>query len=248
QSMFYTNLAGEAMAENRYREAFWLLKAALEQDPAHVGALNSLAVLHRRTGNEATAEAIYRHALDRYGDTPNLLSNYRALLLMQGREAEVADLDRRLALLPIRNPFDLVELGNYAYFQGRHQEALDFYEQAQAEAPYLHEVYWRQAVVYHSLGKLERAEKLLMTAATTAARTSDKRLYQAKALSLQGHAEHCSHGKHSAAGPNVMPGPAPLRCGRTRVGHRLAIPRHRAVSRPSWTSIPTSSSCSAWAH
>ncbi|HEX5755906.1 MAG TPA: hypothetical protein VFY12_06090, partial [Arenimonas sp.] len=47
QSMFYTNLAGEAMAENRYREAFWLLKAALEQDPAHVGALNSLAVLHR---------------------------------------------------------------------------------------------------------------------------------------------------------------------------------------------------------
>lgn len=190
QSMFYTNLAGEAMASQQNRKVFWLLKAALRDDPDNIGAFNSLAVLHRRMGNDRTAESVYRYALDRYGDSPNLLSNYRNLLLAQGRQAEVADLDRRLALLPTHNPYDLIELGNYAFLNGRPQQALDLYSRALDQAPYLHEAYWRQAVVYQSLGQREKAENLLLTASTLAGRTQDKHLYQAKLLSVREPVSH----------------------------------------------------------
>jgi Tfp pilus assembly protein PilF len=186
QSMYYVNLAGEAMAGERHREAYWLLRAALAQDPASAGALNSLAVLHRRVGNDAVVEAVYRHALRLHDDDLNLLGNYRALLAGQGRMGEVAELDRRLAALPVRNPYDLLERGDHAFRQQRPQLALEYYRQALERAPYLHEAYWRQAVVYAALGEPVRAEALLMTAAAEAGRPRDRRLYEAKAMALRG--------------------------------------------------------------
>lgn len=185
QSMYYVNLAGEAMAGERLREAWWLLRAALEHDPASAGALNSLAVLHRRMGNDAVAEAVYRHALRLHDDDLNLLGNYRTLLATQGRSDEVAELDRRLARLPVRNPYDLLERGDHAFRQERPQLALEYYRQALERAPYLHEAYWRQAVVYAALGEPVRAEALLRIAAAEAGRPRDRRLYEAKAQSLR---------------------------------------------------------------
>jgi Tfp pilus assembly protein PilF len=185
RSMYYVNLAAEALAGERQREAFWLLRAALAEDPASAGALNTLAVLHRRVGNDAVAEAVYRHALRMHDDDLNLLGNYRTLLAGQGRTGEVAELDRRLAALPVRNPYDLVERGDHAFRQARPQLALEYYRRALERAPYLHEAYWRQAVVYESLGDPERAEALLRTAAAEAGRPRDQRLYEAKAMALR---------------------------------------------------------------
>ncbi len=184
QSMFYVNLAGEAMALNEDRKAFWLLRAALDHDKVNLGALNSLAVLHRRAGNLAVAEKLYLHALQRNGDRLVLLSNYRALLSMQGRKPEMEAIDRRLAAIPIRNPYDHIALGNDAYRQGRHLQALEHYREALAEAPYLHEAYWRQAVVYTAMDEPEKAKKLLAAAGSAAGQNRDKRLYQAKLQSL----------------------------------------------------------------
>lgn len=184
RSMFYANLAAEALAAEQHREAYWLLRAALEHDPASADAQNALAVLHRRIGNPGLAEAIYRHALRQHEADLNLLGNYRSLLASQGREDEVAAIDHRLAALPVRNPYDLIDRGNQAYAQGRPHLALQLYRQALERAPYLHEAYWRQAVVYHSLGDHARAQALLKTAASAAGRPRDRHLYEAKAQAL----------------------------------------------------------------
>lgn len=184
RSMFYANLAAEALAAEQHREAYWLLRAALEADPSSSDAQNALAVLHRRMGNPTLAEAIYRHALRTHAEDLNLLGNYRALLASQGREVEVAAIDRRLAQLPVRNPYDLIERGNQAFAQDRPRLALQLYEQALERAPYLHEAYWRQALVYHALGDHAKAEALLKAAASAAARPRDRHLYEAKAQAL----------------------------------------------------------------
>ncbi len=189
-SMYYVNLASEAMAGERNRDAWWLLRAALEHDPASAGALNSLAVLHRRIGNDAVAEAVFRHALRQHDDDLNLLGNYRVLLKDHGRASEVVELDRRIAALPVRNPYDLLQRGDHALRQEHPQLAIEYYRQALELAPYLHEAYWRQALVYAALGEPARAEALLRTAAAEAGRPRDRRLYEAKAATLRAASIH----------------------------------------------------------
>lgn len=185
RAMFYANLAAEALAAENQRQAYWLLRAALEQDPTSADALNALAVLHRRQGDPALAETVYRHALQLHPADLSLLGNYRTLLLNQGRRDEAAEIDHRLAQLPVRNPYDLIDRGNQAFAQEQHQRALQFYQDALERAPYLHEAYWRQALVYHALGDTAKAEALLKEAATAASRPRDRHRYEAKAQSLR---------------------------------------------------------------
>ena len=185
QSMFYANLAAEALAADRNREAYWMLDAALRHDPASADALHALAVLHRRVGNPAVAEQVYRHALDLHPADLSLLGNYRSLLTAQGRHAEAAGIDRRLEALPVRNPYDLIDRGNQAFAQDRPQAALQWYRQALEQAPYLHEAYWRQAVVHHALGEHAQAAALLERAAKATAQPRDRHRYEAKAQLLR---------------------------------------------------------------
>jgi tetratricopeptide (TPR) repeat protein len=84
----------------------------------------------------------------------------------------------------------MIELGIQAQAEGRLQRALDFYDRASVLAPYLHEAYWRKAVVYHALGELPRAEDLLQQAMDKASRDHDRRLYHAKLATLDRDHQH----------------------------------------------------------
>ncbi|MDT9151323.1 tetratricopeptide repeat protein, partial [Escherichia coli] len=75
--------AGEALVEGDFQRAFWLIDASLRANPDSAASLNSLAVLLRRAGDAAEAERVFLHALDAHGENPNLLRNYRALLISQ---------------------------------------------------------------------------------------------------------------------------------------------------------------------
>ena len=185
-AMYYVNLAGEALVDGDLSRSYWLLDAALTQAPDNPGALNSMAVLHRRAGDARTAEAIYGHLLAVHGDSLLPLGNLQNLLRDQGRLEEVAALDVRIRQLPVRDPYRLVEFGMQAYADGRLQDALEYYAQALDAAPYMHEIYWRQATVHHALGNQRHADALLQQARDMAPRVSDQNRYQAKRLALSG--------------------------------------------------------------
>lgn len=185
-AMYYVNLAGEALVDGDVSRSYWLLDAALAQVPDNPGALNSMAVLHRRAGDARTAEAIYRHLLAVHGDSLLPLGNLQNLLREEGRFEEVAALDVRIRQLPIRDPYRLVEFGMQAYVEGRLQDALAYYAQALDAAPYMHEIYWRQATVHDALGNQRHADALLQQARDMAPRVSDQDRYQAKRLALSG--------------------------------------------------------------
>lgn len=189
-AMFYVNLAGEALIANDLPRSYWLLQAALANAPGSPGVLNSMAVLHRMAGDSRSAEALFRHALDLHADNVNLLENLRNLVRSQGRTREADAIEQTLLALPSRDPYRMIELGIQAQAEGRLQRALDFYDRASVLAPYLHEAYWRKAVVYHALGELPRAEDLLQQAMDKASRDHDRRLYHAKLATLDRDHQH----------------------------------------------------------
>jgi hypothetical protein len=58
-AMYYNNLAGDAIAQEDYSAAFWLLLKSMELTPDNVSAINSMAIVYRRTGDINKSEEIY---------------------------------------------------------------------------------------------------------------------------------------------------------------------------------------------
>ncbi|HKL50328.1 MAG TPA: tetratricopeptide repeat protein [Wenzhouxiangellaceae bacterium] len=186
-ALVYQNLAVEALAEGRLDESFWHLRAALEYDPVNSNLYNALAVVHRRAGDARTAEALYRFALDEFGDRLIILRNYRKLLLANNRIEDADRVERRIMVLPDPDPYPLLGLGDEAADQGKPDVALAYYRRAAEVAPYLHEVYLKMAQIHTQRGDLKRAERALRKARDHAWADSDQQRYQAKLTALGEH-------------------------------------------------------------
>lgn len=183
-ALVYQNLAVEAMAQGRLDESFWHLRAALEYDPANSNLYNALAVVHRRAGDTRTAEALYRFALDEFGDRLIVLRNYRRLLLAENRLDDADRVEQRIMVLPDPDPYPLLGLGDEAADRGKPDVALAYYRRAAEVAPYLHEVYLKMAQIHTQQGDLKRAERALRKARDKAWAESDQQRYQAKLMAL----------------------------------------------------------------
>lgn len=183
-ALVYQNLGVEAMADGRLEDSFWLLREGLDHDPANYNLYNALGVLHRRAGDERTAEALYRFALDEFGDRLIILRNYHRLLLTANRNEEAGQMERRIMVLPDPDPYPLISLGDEAAEAGSTDVALAYYRKAVDVAPYLHEIYLKIAGIHADRGDLKRVERALRKARDRAWAASDQRLYQAKLTAL----------------------------------------------------------------
>jgi len=186
-AMFYNNLAGEAIADEDYNTAFWLLRKSLELAPDNPGSINAMAVLHRRVGQLEKAEEIFLYGIENMVDKVSLLRNYRVLLEQQGRSDEVRDINRRLALLKDPSPFDWLNAGYDAFSEGDFTEAIFFYRKAAAVAPYLHESHAGLAKAYYKIGKRKDAAREFRKALANSQRPSTRNMYEAKLMALGGN-------------------------------------------------------------
>jgi len=183
--MYYSNLAADALAAGEYSSAFWLLNKSMEFAPDSAAAINMMAVVYRRVGDDRKAEEIYRLGIEHVPDKVSLLRNYRILLTEQGRMHEADEVGARLDRLGETNPFDWIHAAQQAYNEGRYREALTLFEKAAEVAPYLHESYFGMAKSYFELGDIESAESELKQAKERANRESTRSLYEAKLVALQ---------------------------------------------------------------
>lgn len=184
-ALVYQNLGVEALADGDLAKSFWRLKKGLEYDAANANLYNTLAVLHRRAGDNDTAETLYRFALDEFGDRLIVLRNYRKLLLAAGRHDEAEQLRDRVMRLPDPDPYPILTMGDKAAEQGNNATALSYYKKAADVAPYLHEIYVRIARIYQRQGDLKRAERALRKARKKAWTDDGRQRYQAKLSMLQ---------------------------------------------------------------
>lgn len=129
-SMFYNNVAAEALVQGEYNKAYGLLKLSLQQDNQFLPAINTLAVLYRYKGLNVEAEALYKLALSINAEDMNALYNYAIILAEQDRLDEWAGVHKVLELARIRNPYYYYGMAQQAYFDKEYQVALNWYQRA----------------------------------------------------------------------------------------------------------------------
>lgn len=127
-SMYYNNVAAEALVKGQYDKAYGLLKLSLQQDNQFLPAINTLAVLYRYKGLVEEAEALYKLALTIDPDDMNALYNYAIILGEQNRLDEWADVHKVMELARIHNPYYYYSMAQQAYFDKEYKLALNWYK------------------------------------------------------------------------------------------------------------------------
>lgn len=186
-AMYYRNMAVEALVQNDYARAYWFTVVSLDHAPDHADAINMLAVLYRRSGDDQTAEEIYEYGISLGQAGPSLLRNYRAMLTSQDRLDDAREITNLLATLEDASPFDWWFMGEDAYQEKNYSDALAYYKKSVEIAPYLHEGYFGMAKSYDRLGRADAARKAMRQAVEHAGRARFRTLYEAKLAALSAH-------------------------------------------------------------
>lgn len=184
-AMFYRNLAAEQMLDGKTNEAFWLSERAHSISPGNASVLNLLAILHRRVGDETTAEALFRYALGLHPNDINLLHNLYAMLDSQGRHMEAQALLDRLAELPDHNPYPRLLLARQLVEEGNLHRARNIYRSVPDQMPYLHEAHWGMALIHYQQGDHKSAQESIATALQYTRANRHKQLYVAKLQAMK---------------------------------------------------------------
>lgn len=179
-SMYYQNLAGDALVKEDYDLAYSMLVAAMGITSQNPDTLNTLAVIHKALGNTATAEALYRYVLMHDSASINVLSNYIVLLEGQNRTTEIEQLQTQLDRIKDDNPYRWFDVADRQYAQQNYSVALKYFKRSVEVGPYLHEGYFGLAKTYYKIGLVNQAKLNMARASELAFTPEDEYLYQAK--------------------------------------------------------------------
>ncbi len=185
-AMFMNNRAAEHLAAGRPAEAYALVRAAIRQDPAYLGAINTLGVIYLRSGHPAAAEQALHTVLARAPDDVPAVSNLVATLVAADRQAEAAPYRRRLAQLQRHPPFYFLDLGVAALREGELRQARAFFERELRRQPFQHEAHYWAGVADAMLGDEAAAEAHLRRAIEHSGNPALGARYSAKLAALKG--------------------------------------------------------------
>ncbi|QBE67310.1 tetratricopeptide repeat protein [Pseudoduganella lutea] len=187
-AMFMNNRAAEALARDRFDEAYWWARQAVSADPSLLYAYNTLAIVYRRHGDAAMAERTLRWALDREPKSTMVLNNLAQLLDAEGRKAEAGVLREKLARLQAVAPFYYFNLGRTAMAMGDWQRARILFERELQRDPDYHEFHAWLAAALRQLGDHRAANRHIEKAMAASTTRADHELYSAKLARLRAHA------------------------------------------------------------
>ena len=163
-AMYYKNIASDALVLGDLERAFANAITAYNYDHTSIAIVNLLAVIHRRKGDESTAEQIYKFAINLAPNNLSLLSNYTALLSMQQRVEEANRLQAKMAKLDDPNPYSWLDHAYLAQRQGNYRQATAFFRRTIELAPYVTQAYVGLYQVYMAKGNEARAKQSLASA------------------------------------------------------------------------------------
>ena len=185
---YMNNRAAEELAEGRNTEAYWWVRGALLRKPSLAAALNTLGVIHERSGHRLLAEKTYRFALEREPDSLIVMQNLVPLLASNGKTAESEVLAQRLARLYPAPPYHYFNQAMTAYKAGNMAQARTLFAREVARAPYNDEFHFWLGLANLQLGELNTAEKQLALARDMSVRSDARERYSAKLAHLRGMA------------------------------------------------------------
>jgi len=183
-SMYYRNLAADALVDNELTKAFLLAEKAHNYDKQNIKALNLLAVIHRRAGDDKGAENIYQAGLQIEQSSLALISNYIMLLRKQERFEEAEIHQGKLDELDDPNPYHWLELAYIAEKNQKINKAIRYYQKALVNAPYLNQAYLGLYHIFRERGHFFKAKNMLRKALEWTYEIDQRKQYKHKLYSL----------------------------------------------------------------
>jgi Tfp pilus assembly protein PilF len=181
-SMYYKNLAADALINNQLSEAFYLAEKSYQYDASNAAVINLLGVIHRRAGDNESAEKIYRAGMEFDSSNLALMSNYIMLLKSEQRFSEANLIEQKLDLLDDPNPYQWLE---QAYAAKSNRKAAIYFQKALKKAPYLHQAYLGLYQIHLAEGQNAQAKKMLTKALEWSYEAEERKLYKYKLYSLR---------------------------------------------------------------
>lgn len=187
-SLYYSNRAAELLVARDETNAFHYAQKALEVHKGNSSALNTLAIVHKRQGDYAGAEAIYLAAINQgYSQQALFYRSYISLLESQGRDQEVTRLKRDYQSVRERqHPVEWIRAAKKAHAQGNYYLADKLYEKALQIAPDLHDVYILRAQSSLEAGDADAAKRQIERALSLSVDSEQVGRYQRKLTKLGG--------------------------------------------------------------
>jgi tetratricopeptide (TPR) repeat protein len=181
-SMYYRNIAGDALINKKPNLAFVYGKEALRILPSSVEAINFMALLHKTENDIITAEKLYK--LGMFLDEKNIpiIRNYMILLAQNSRHQEVEFYQEILNDLDNPNPYIWLE---QAYKSHKDNDQAEIYfKKALKNAPYLKEAYIGLAKIYFKRSNKKLTKKMLENALKWSYKKEEQQLYKMKLSTL----------------------------------------------------------------
>lgn len=183
-SMYYRNLAADALVDNDLAQAFLLAEKAHTYNKQNIEAINLLAVIHRRAGDDVGAEKIYQAGLQIEQSNLALISNYIMLLRKQHRFDEVEIYQEKLDELDDPNPYHWLEQAYTAKKKNKIIAATHYFQKAIERAPYLNQAYLGLYHIYREKGYFTKAKIMLKKALEWTYEIEQRKQYKHKLYSL----------------------------------------------------------------
>ena len=184
-SLYYVNIASSALVAKQLNKAFTYAQKAYELDSSSVQVNNLLAVLHRRAGDEDSAEAFYLNVIANEQANLSLLSNYAVLLESQNRQLELREIQQKISTLEDPSPYSWLEQGYLARKSGNNRAAEKYLLKVIDMAPYVHQAYFALYQLYRHQNKTMRAKNILKQGMKWAYDDSKQRVYKGKLYQLK---------------------------------------------------------------
>ena len=184
-AMFMNNRAAEYLVRGAIDDAYAHAREAVIQDPGYAGAYNTLGVVYQRHGLAAAAERAYREAVAHDGDHKAALQNVAHLLKQQGRMAEAAVFQQRLAAIERDPPFAHFDQGVAAARAGQFAAAREHLLREMKRDPDYHEFHFWLAVALYGLGDVQQARQHLDVAMKNSVTARERAIYASKLRSIE---------------------------------------------------------------
>jgi len=161
ESMFYSNLAVEALQNGLYGDSFWYLHRALNLYSPIASSWINLGVLYSRLDQPLKAESAYLHALQLDQGNKSALANLASLYTLMGDAPRAEVYVNMVNYYRERNPYYHFSLASRAFENGQFEVALGYLERSLRLKQVEHQFHYLKSLTYSELGNVEQARKSL---------------------------------------------------------------------------------------
>ncbi len=161
---FYSNIAAEYLIIGDDVKAFAYLNAAIQLFPDNEGLWLNLGAAYSRNNMTQAAISAYKTALELAPDFNSAYDNLSVLYRKIGEHDKAEEIQSRLHIRRMRNPFYHMMLAEHALKDTKPEEAIMHYRKALRLDRQPHEFHFGLAKAYTLIGDHKNAEKALKTA------------------------------------------------------------------------------------